>query len=69
MTENDAKGEGELLFEIVRSKYGDRLTPEELEEVKKGVDRILEAVEKLRAVKLENWDEPFSIFKPYRKEE
>jgi len=69
LTGNCTKGERELLFEVVRIKYGDRLTSDELEEVKKGVDRIFEAVEKLRAVKLENWDEPFSIFRPYRKDE
>jgi len=43
------------------------LTVEELEEVKKSVQNIAEASEALRAVKLGNWDEPFSVFKPMRR--
>ena len=61
--------ESETLFNLVRDQYGDRLTPEELEEVKKGVERIMETAKALREVKLENWDEPFSIFKPFSKGE
>lgn len=61
--------ESETLFKQVRDQYGNRLTPEELEEVKKGVERIMETAKALREVKLENWDEPFSIFKPFRKGE
>ena len=61
--------ESETLFKLVIDQYGDRLTPEELEEVKKGVERITETAKALREVKLENWDEPFSIFKPFRKGE
>ena len=61
--------ESDILFKLVAEKYGDRLTPEELEEVKKGVERITEAAEALRNVKTGNWDEPFTVFKPYTKEE
>ncbi len=61
--------ESDILFKLVAEKYGDRLTPEELEEVKKGVERITEAAEALRNVKTGNWDEPFTVFKPYIKEE
>jgi len=32
------------------------------------VEGIAKAAETLRAVKLENGDEPFSIFRPYKKE-
>ncbi len=60
--------ESEILFKIVQNRYGERLSPEELEEVRKGVERITETAEALRSVKLENWDEPFFIFKPYRRE-
>lgn len=59
--------ESEILFELVRGRYGDRLTQEELEEVRKGVERLSEAAQALRKVRLENWDEPFTIFKPYRR--
>lgn len=60
--------ESEILFKMVQKRYGERLSPEELEEVRKGVERITETSEELRSVKLENWDEPFFVFKPYRRE-
>ncbi len=70
MSEKEAKGvEFEYLFGLVKELYGDRLGPEELEEVRKGVERIVETSEKLRAVRLGNWDEPFFVFRPYRKGE
>ena len=61
--------ESEILFKLVAEKYGDRLTAEELEEVKKGVEKVVETAAALRSIPLENSDEPFSVFKPYRKEE
>ena len=60
--------EAEFLFEMVRGRYGDRLSAEEIEEVRKGVEGIAKAAEALRSVKLGNGTEPFSIFKPYKKE-
>lgn len=69
MSKSDVRGkESEFLFNMVRERYGDRLSGEELEEVRKGVERVVEAAEALRSVKLKNSDEPFSVFKPYRKE-
>jgi len=62
------KNESEVLFKMVQNRYGDRLSGEELEELRKGVEKITETAEALRSVKLENWDEPFSVFKPYRRE-
>ncbi|MBN2334196.1 hypothetical protein JXL21_01465 [Candidatus Bathyarchaeota archaeon] len=61
--------EAEKLFTLVKERYGDKLTEEELEEVRKNVERIVETSMELRAVELGNWDEPFSVFKPYRREE
>ena len=61
--------ESELLFNIIKERYGERLSEDELAEVKKGVDRIVEAAEKLREIRLENGDEPFFVFRPYRGEE
>lgn len=69
MTEQNPKTESEFLFELVKTRYGERLTADELEEVRKGVERISETAEALRAVKLGNWDEPFSVFIPFREEE
>ena len=65
---DESPKEAEFLFQMVRDRYGDRLNAEELEEVRKGVKGIAEAAEALRSVKLGNGTEPFSIFKPYKKE-
>ena len=56
--------ETEILFTLIKTRYGDRVTPKELEEMRKGLVAILEAVTAMRAVKLENWDEPHQFFKP-----
>ena len=56
------------LFDMVKSRYGDRLSPEELAEVRKGVKALAEAAEALRAVKLDPGEEPLSVFTPYRGE-
>ena len=66
---SNESSESEHLFNIVKERYGDRLSNEELAEVKKGVEKIVEAAEKLREVRLENGDEPFFVFKPYRGED
>ena len=54
------------LFEVVRARYGDRLSPEELEEVRKAVERIARMAEALRSVPLDYRDEPLTRFSPYR---
>ncbi|NQT08394.1 hypothetical protein HQ586_04895 [Candidatus Bathyarchaeota archaeon] len=66
---SDESSESEHLFNIIKERYGERLSDEELAEVKKGVEKIVEAAEKLREIRLENGDEPFFVFKPYRGEE
>jgi hypothetical protein len=66
---SNESGESEHLFNIIKERYGERLSDDELAEVKKGVEKIVEAAEKLRAVRLENGDEPFFVFRPYRGEE
>ena len=64
---DESPNEAEFLFDMVRDRYGDLLSAEELKEVRKGVEGIAKAAEALRSVKLGNGTEPFSIFKPYRK--
>jgi hypothetical protein len=64
---DESPKESEFLFDMVRDRYGNRLSAEELEEVRKGVEGIVKAAEALRGVKLGNCTGPFSIFKPYRK--
>jgi hypothetical protein len=60
--------EADALFEIVRRRYGDRLTPDQLNELRKIVAGQLEAARALRAVTLTNADEPMQPFAPYRTE-
>lgn len=61
--------EAETLFTLVKERYGDSIAPDELEEVRKAVERIVETSMELREVELGNGDEPFNVFKPYRREE
>ncbi len=56
-------------LQIVTRLYGDRLDDDQLAEVRKGVEGIVEMSEALRAVSLRNGDEPMSVFPPYREEE
>jgi hypothetical protein len=63
-TEND----GKFLYDMLKRRYGERLSPEELEEVKKGVENIRKAADKLRSVNLQNSDGPPALFVPYRKD-
>ena len=65
MSNSDSKG----MFQIIKDRYGDRLAPAEVEEVKKGVERVVELGEELRAFKLENGDQPYPSFDPYRETE
>jgi hypothetical protein len=66
---SNENGESEHLFNIIKERYGERLSDDELAEVKKGVEKIVEAAEKLREIRLENGDEPFFVFRPYRGDE
>jgi len=65
-TSPDADPEVERLFALVRQRYGERLAPAQLDEVRKGVEAVVRNAQALRAVKLENADEPFPPFLPYR---
>lgn len=64
----DSHGEVDIMFNAVKQRYGDRLSPEELEEVRKGVEGVVKAAGALRSVTLDNGAEPFSVFTPYRRE-
>jgi hypothetical protein len=56
--------EAETLLALIQARYGDRVTPDELEEIRKGLDAILDGARAMRAIKLENGDEPHQ-FKPH----
>jgi len=59
----------EGLLDLVIKRYSSRLDPQGLEEVRKGVEVIAEAVIAMRNMKLEYSDEPHVVFKPYEKED
>jgi len=59
--------EVEARLRVVADRYGGRLTLEELEEVRKALEANIDAANALRSIRLGNWDEPFSVFKPVRR--
>ena len=61
--------ETDLRFALVRRRYGDRLTPEQLDGVRRSVEAIAEQVAALRTVRLSNADEPLQCFVPFRADE
>ena len=64
---DEKRRELEARLRVVADRYGDRLTPEELEEVRKALEANLDAANALRSIRLGSWDEPFSVFKPVRR--
>ena len=62
------KSEKELMFELIKTKYGDRLDTEQLEAVEKSLERVFAVIEEIRNIPLKNSDEPFNVFKPYRRD-
>jgi hypothetical protein len=58
--------ETDLLFAFVRRRYADRLTAEQLEALHRSVEEVTRLTAALRAVKLDNADEPFQRFEPFR---
>ena len=68
MTEHISPDEDHL-FEIVRRRYCDGLSSEELEEVRKGVRGVLKQADALAAVKLDISAEPSPPFRPYASDE
>jgi hypothetical protein len=49
-------------FEVARQRFGERLTPEQLEAVKRDLEGNVRTAERLRAAKLKNSDEPDFVF-------
>ena len=68
MTDPAVARETEALFELIRARYGERLTAEELDSVRRGVESIVQQARLLRAVRLDNADEPVQRFTPFRRE-
>jgi len=66
-TEEPKSTEKKALYELVKGLYGERLSEGELEEVRVGVENVVENAHTLRATTLNNRDEPSTLFKPYRR--
>ena len=60
---------GDELLRMILNRYGDRLTGQETDEVRKIVRRIANTSEELRTVRLANSDEPMALFQPYSDED
>src|SRR5918911_1762728 len=52
----------EAYMEVARVRFGEKLTPEQMEKVKKDLDGNVRTADRLRAVKLKNGDEPDFTF-------
>ena len=67
MTTNaDNSLEQDLLFAIIKEKYGHLLTDEQLDSVRTAIVGQREVFRPIREYKLTNDIEPFSNFRPYR---
>lgn len=52
----------EAYAEVARARFGAQMTPEQFEQVKKDMEGNVRVADRLRAVKLNNGDEPDFVF-------
>jgi hypothetical protein len=64
-----AQAEVEMKVASIFRKYGDRLNDEQKADIRRIMAESQEGLEKMRAFKLENGDQPADTFRAYRKEE
>ena len=64
-----AQAEVEMKVASIFRKYGDRLSDEQKADIRRIMAESQEGLEKMRAFKLENGDQPADAFHAYRKEE
>jgi hypothetical protein len=62
----DPDPEIELLLALVRQRYGAQLSAEQLDGVCQGVAGIVKLARALRPIRLDNADEPWPPFVPFR---
>ncbi|HHL41896.1 MAG TPA: hypothetical protein ENJ36_04435 [Candidatus Bathyarchaeota archaeon] len=60
--------EKDHMYRRVKELYGGRLTEDQLAAIKTSLDPMIKVLEQLRSIPLLNSDEPYSVFKPYRKD-
>ena len=61
-----AVNDAEILFALVRARYGDRLDAAQLDEVRKTVEGLVRDLAALRAADIPDEAEPAQPFIPYR---
>jgi hypothetical protein len=64
-----AESEIELRLSLLRLRYGDRLSVEQVDDLRRTMQGIVAQVRALRAVPLANADEPLPRFVPLRGDE
>jgi hypothetical protein len=64
-----AQAEVEMKVASIFRKYGDRLNDEQKADIRRIMAESQEGLEKMRAFKLENGDQPADAFRAYRHEE
>jgi hypothetical protein len=63
----DSRDETQIFLDLVKERYGEKLTEEQLEAVEKQLRNNLETTKGLRSIDLLNSDEPYNVFKPFRR--
>ena len=61
--------EQDLMYAVVKEKYGHLMNDEQLEEVRNTVVGMSGFFKPMRDIRLTNDVEPFSTFKPYRSDD
>jgi hypothetical protein len=64
-----AEKEIDLRLSLLRMRYGDRLSPDQVDDLRRTIEVIVAQVRSLRAVPLVNADEPLPRFVPLRGDE
>ena len=59
----------DALVEMLKGRYGDRLTDEQLADLRKAVKAASERAAQMRSVPLGNGDDPAFVFTPFRGED
>ena len=63
--QSSVDNKAEQMMAVIRQRYGDRLSDDELEEVSEATKAIAQASEDMRSVDVGHGDSPFSV-PPYR---
>ena len=58
----------DALVELLKGRYGGRLTDEQLDELREAVETASDHAAQMRSVPLANGDEPAFVFRPFRGE-